>query len=158
MLKGFKEFISQGNAIDLAVGVVIGAAFGAVITSLTDSFLNPLIGAIFGQPDFTNVLQFSIATPWGEPAVVQPGAVFTALLNFLIVAFALYFFVVLPINKLNSKSKEILGVTEEEEEAPVSDEVALLMQIRDALVEQDGQSTEDAVQAPKATVEAPKAD
>lgn len=157
MFKGFKEFISQGNAIDLAVGVVIGAAFGAVISTLTDSFLNPLIGAIFGQPDFTHVLEFRIGL-LGEPAVVQPGAVLTALLNFFIVAAALYFFVVLPINKLNAKGKEALGIEEEKENEPVSDEVALLTQIRDALVSGDASAADKATEAAKATVEAAKAE
>lgn len=157
MLKGFKEFISQGNAIDLAVGVVIGAAFGSVIGALTDNFLNPLIGAIFGKPDFTHVLEFEIHL-FGDPAVVQPGAVLTALLNFLIVAAALYFFVIVPMNKFNAKSKEILGVENEEEEAPVSDEVALLTQIRDALTSKDEAAATKAVEAAKTTVEAAKAD
>lgn len=128
MLQGFKDFIARGNAIDLAVGVIVGAAFSEVISSLTDSVLNPLIGAIFGKPDFTEVGQFEIQL-LGDPAVVSPGAVVTALLNFLIVAFALYFFIVVPLNKLASKK-------DEPEDVPA--EVELLTQIRDTLQEVSG--------------------
>lgn len=132
MLQGFKEFISRGNAIDLAVGVVIGAAFGQVITAITDSFLSPLIGALFGQPNFDDVLSFQIQL-LGDPAVVKPGAILTALLNFLIVAFAIYFFVVVPLNKLAAKKDQALGVEKADEEEEVSPEVALLTEIRDSL-------------------------
>ncbi len=132
MLQGFKEFIARGNAVDLAVGVVIGAAFTQVITALTDSVLNQLIGALFGQPDFSKVGQFEIAL-LGDPAVVSPGAVLTALVNFLIVAFALYFFVVLPLNKLAARKAPA-----QEEAAPAPDpEVELLTQIRDLLRQQN---------------------
>lgn len=88
MIQGFKDFISRGNAIDLAVGVVIGAAFGEVITALVEDFLNPLIGALFGKPDFNSLFEFQIHL-LGDPAVVRPGVFLTALLNFLIVAAAL---------------------------------------------------------------------
>lgn len=132
MLQGFKDFISRGNAIDLAVGVIIGAAFGNVITALTEQFLNPLIGALFGQPNFDDVLSFEIGL-FGDPAVVKPGAILTALLSFLITAAALYFFVVMPLNKLADKKDEVLGIEQEEEEEPVSAEVALLTEIRDSL-------------------------
>ncbi len=138
MFAGFKEFISRGNAIDLAVGVVIGAAFSTVIDSLVEKVISPLIGAIFGQPNFDSVLQFEIGL-LGEPAVIQPGAVITALFNFLTVAFALYFFVVLPMNKLAEAQNKDVDVDEEE----VSPEVALLSEIRDSLKEsQVGTSTQ----------------
>lgn len=139
MIQGFKDFISRGNAIDLAVGVVVGAAFSEVISALVDQILNPLIGAIFGKPDFTNLFEFEIQL-LGDPAVVRPGALLTALLNFLIIAAALYFFVVLPINKMNEKKDAILGLEDEEEEE-VSAEVALLAEIRDALTAQPGSGT-----------------
>lgn len=134
MFQGFKEFISRGNAVDLAVGVVIGAAFGEIITAVTDKFLSPLIGALFGQPSFDNVLQFEVGL-FGDPAVVQPGAILTAVVNFLIVAVAIYFFVVVPLNKLAEKTNLDLGIAkeEEEEEEEVSPEVALLTEIRDSL-------------------------
>lgn len=126
MIKGFKEFISQGNAIDIAVGMVIGAAFTLVVTSLVDSVINPFIAGLVGRPDFSEVLQFTIG--FGDnSAVVQPGVVLTALLNFLLVALALYLFIVVPMNKLNERRTKV-----ETDTGP--DEVALLTEIRDALV------------------------
>ena len=128
MLKGFKEFISRGNAVDLAVGMVIGAAFTAVVTALVEKFLNPLIGGLFGEQNFDDVFHFSVGT-----ATVQPGAVITALVNFLLVAFALYFFIVLPMNALAARRKK-----EEAAETPeVSEDVQLLSEIRDLLKAQN---------------------
>lgn len=123
MIQGFKDFITRGNAIDLAVGVIIGGAFSTVVTALVDKFINPLVGGIFGKPNFDNVLEFTV-----RGATVQPGAILTALVNFLLVALALYFFIVLPMNKLASLRKP----AEEEPEA-VSDETQLLTEIRDLL-------------------------
>ena len=137
MIQGSKDFISRGNAIDLAVGVVVGAAFSEVISALVDQILTPLIGAIFGKPDFTNLFEFEIQL-LGDPAVVRPGALLTALLNFLIIAAALYLFVVVPINKMNEKKDKMLGVEEEDKEDEVSPEVALLSEIRDALTASSG--------------------
>lgn len=139
MIQGFKDFISRGNAVDLAVGVIIGAAFGEVVNAVVDKFFSPLIGALFGQPSFDNVLQFKIGL-FGDPAVVQPGAILTALFNFLVVAFALYFFIVVPLNKLNEKKDELLGIEEEEEEVPP--EIALLTEIRDSLRGEEAAKTE----------------
>ena len=128
MLKGFKEFISRGNAIDLAVGMVIGAAFTAVVTALVKQVINPLIGGLFGEQNFDDVFQFSVGT-----ATVQPGAVITALVNFLLVVFALYFFIVLPMNALAARRKK-----EEAAETPeVSEDVQLLSEIRDLLKAQN---------------------
>ena len=132
MIQGFKDFISRGNAIDLAVGVVIGAAFGEVITALVEDFLNPLIGALFGKPDFNSLFEFQIHL-LGDPAVVRPGVFLTAILNFLIVAAALYFFVVVPINAMNKKKDAMLELNKTEEEPEVSAEVQLLTEIRDSL-------------------------
>ena len=128
MLKGFKEFISRGNAIDLAVGMVIGTAFTAVVTALVKQVINPLIGSLFGEQNFDDVFQFTIGT-----ATVQPGAVITPLVNFLLVAFALYFFIVLPMNALAARRKK-----EEAVETPeVSEDVQLLSEIRDLLKAQN---------------------
>ena len=128
MLKGFKEFISRGNAVDLAVGMVIGAAFTAVVTALVEKFLNPLIGGLFGEQNFDDVFHFAVGT-----ATVKPGAVITALVNFLLVAFALYFFIVLPMNALAARRKK-----EEDAETPeVSEDVQLLSEIRDLLKAQN---------------------
>ena len=132
MIQGFKDFISRGNAIDLAVGVVIGAAFGEVITALVEEFLNPLIGALSGKPDFNSLFEFQIHL-LGDPAVVRPGVFLTALLNFFIVAAALYFVVVVPINAMNKKKDAMLELNKTEEEPEVSAEVQLLTEIRDSL-------------------------
>ncbi|MDO5034635.1 MAG: large conductance mechanosensitive channel protein MscL [Actinomycetaceae bacterium] len=133
MIQGFKDFIARGNAIDLAVGMVIGAAFTQIVTALTDNVLNPLIGGIFGQPRFDNVGQFTIGLA-GEPAVVQPGLLINAIINFLLVAIALYFFIVMPMNKWAERKKKEEAV----EEAAVDPQVALLEEIRDELKAQRG--------------------
>ena len=94
MLKGFRDFIMRGNVVDLAVAVVIGAAFGAVITSFVNDVLMQIIAAIGGQPDFSS-LSFKI----GE-GVIKYGSFLNALITFLLIAAAVYFVVVLPMNKL----------------------------------------------------------
>lgn len=133
MLEGFKKFIMRGNVIDLAVGVIIAAAFTPIVEALTKKVLMPLIGAIFGQPNFDSVLAFSI----GE-ATIEIGFVITAAVNFLLVAAALYFFVVMPMNKLSERAASKKPV---EEEAPVlSDEAKLLIEIRDALQAHNSQN------------------
>ena len=94
MLSGFKQFILRGNVVDMAVGVVIGAAFGGVVTALTKDLLTPLIAAIVGKPDFS-AISFTIN---GTPFPV--GDFINAAVSFLLIAAAIYFFVVLPINTL----------------------------------------------------------
>lgn len=126
MWKGFKEFIARGNAIDLAVGVVIGAAFTLVVNNLVDNVINPLIAGLFGEPTFDDVLAFTVGD-----AVVQIGTVLTALVNFLLVALALYAIVVVPMNKLNER--RMRGQEEEVEE-----QILLLREIRDSLKTRGG--------------------
>jgi large conductance mechanosensitive channel len=92
MLKGFKQFILRGNVIDLAVAVVIGAAFGAVVTAFVTNILNPLIAAIVGKPDFS---AFSATINGG---VISYGLFLNALISFLLIAAAVYFFMVAPMN------------------------------------------------------------
>lgn len=129
MLNGFKEFISRGNAVDLAVGVVIGAAFGTVVTSIVDSLINPLIAAIFGKPDMSHILTWTLRVTEDGPVILSLGTVLTALLNFLLVAAAIYFCVVVPLNRLAGLRKK--------EEASADEagpsEIDLLTQIRDSL-------------------------
>lgn len=124
MIDGFKNFIMRGNVVDLAVAVVIGAAFGSVITTLVDGFINPLIAAIVGQPDLSGLWAFEI-----NNAQFTIGAILGAVINFLLIAAAVYFVVVLPMNKLAERRKA--GV-EPEPEAPAED-VLLLQEIRDLL-------------------------
>lgn len=128
MIQGFKDFISRGSVIDLAVGVIIGGAFTQVVNALVDKVLNPLIGGIFGHPNFDTLLSFPIGTG-DNAATVQPGAIITALVNFLLVAIALYFFIVLPMNKLAAMNKTKV----EEAEPEQTEETKLLVEIRDLL-------------------------
>lgn len=100
MLKGFKQFILRGNVVDLAVGVVIGASFGTVVNSLVKDILTPFISAIFKAPDFSG-LSFTI-----NGSNFAYGNFLNALIAFLIVAVAVYFFVVTPINALISKTRK----------------------------------------------------
>jgi len=100
MLKGFRDFILRGNVVDMAVGVVIGAAFGAVVTSLTKDLLTPAIAAFVGKPDFSAVA-FTLN---GSKLLV--GNFLNALISFLLVATAVYFAVVVPVNHLMSRLKK----------------------------------------------------
>ncbi|HEV2275481.1 MAG TPA: large conductance mechanosensitive channel protein MscL [Acidobacteriaceae bacterium] len=97
MLKGFRDFILRGNVVDLAVAVVIGAAFGAIVTSLVTNIINPLIAAIVSKPDFS----FLTLTIHG--GVIKYGDFLNALISFLIIAASIYFLVVLPVNTLLAK-------------------------------------------------------
>ena len=94
MLDGFKKFILRGNVVDMAVGVVIGAAFGAVVTELTKAFLTPLIALIVGKPDYSN-LKFTV-----NATTFPVGEFVNACISFILIAAAVYFFVVVPINWL----------------------------------------------------------
>jgi large conductance mechanosensitive channel len=98
-MKGFKQFLLRGNVVDLAVGVVIGAAFGTVITAFVKDLLTPLIAAIVKQPDFS-AYSFTV-----NGSKFLYGDFVNAALSFLIVAASVYFFVVLPVNALVSRSR-----------------------------------------------------
>lgn len=128
MLEGFKEFIARGNAVELAVGVVIGGAFTAVVTALVDGIINPLIAGLFGRPNLDQIWVISLGD-----AQVLPGMVLTALINFLLVAAAVYFLVVVPLNRLAARRA---APEEPEEEPETPQDVALLTEIRDLLRDQ----------------------
>lgn len=98
-IQGFKEFIRRGSVVELAVAVVIGAAFGAVVTSLVADLLTPLVAAIFGQPDFSE-LNFTI-----NDSQFNYGNFINAVFAFVTIAAAIYFFVVLPMNKLEERRR-----------------------------------------------------
>ena len=98
MLKGFKQFILRGNVLDLAVAVVIGGAFGAVVTSLVSNIITPLIAAIVGKPDFS---AFNLTI---NGAVISYGLFLNALISFLLVAAAVYFFMVAPMNAWKARA------------------------------------------------------
>lgn len=120
MIKGFKEFIMRGNVIDLAVGVVIGAAFNALVTQLTASFLEPLIGLLLGGGVEGGT--FTV-----NDQVFDVGAFINAVITFLLTAAALYFLVVVPFNHLRERRER----GQEQEVEPTNEEkmVALLEQI-----------------------------
>ncbi|HCN39271.1 large conductance mechanosensitive channel protein MscL [Rothia sp. (in: high G+C Gram-positive bacteria)] len=121
MLTGFKDFITRGNVIDLAVGLIIGTAFTAVVNALVESVMMPAIAFITGDS-----VSFDQWLAFGD---VKIGVFLTAVVNFLIVAAALYFCIVMPINKFNEKRAAKLELEEEEEDP----QVALLKEIRDAI-------------------------
>jgi large conductance mechanosensitive channel len=125
VVSGFREFVLRGNAIELAVGVVIGAAFNALVTSVVTYLINPIVGAIFGKPDFNALWDITLR----HGATISVGHILTALVQFLIVAVAVYFVIVLPMNKLNER---MAGKKETVAAAPTPD-VQLLTEIRDLL-------------------------
>src|SRR5436190_17812834 len=94
MLQGFKQFILRGNVLDLAVAVVMGVAFGAVVTALVKDLITPLIGAIGGKPDFS-AIEFTV-----NGSKFPIGDFLNALVSFILIAAAVYFFIVLPMNTL----------------------------------------------------------
>ena len=96
-MKGFRQFILRGNVLDLAVAVVMGAAFGAVVTALVKDLVTPLIAAIFGKPDFS-AIQFEV-----NGSRFLPGDFINALTSFLLIAAAVYFFVITPMNALMAR-------------------------------------------------------
>lgn len=98
-MKGFKKFIMRGNVLDLAVAVVIGAAFGAVVTALVKDLITPIIAALVGKPDFSNI----VFTVNGSKFLI--GDFINSVLSFLLIAAAVYFFVVLPVNTLMARMR-----------------------------------------------------
>ena len=116
MLKGFRDFIARGNVIDLAVGVIIGAAFSGIVDSLVKDIITPLIGMVGGQPDFSAVKLGSVAV----------GNFVNAIVSFLIKAAGLYFLIVLPFNRLAARMAAA---------APPSPQEVLLREIRDLLAQ-----------------------
>ena len=121
MIKEFRDFMLRGNVVDLAVAVVIGAAFGAIVTSLVEDIITPLLG-ILGLPDFSTwVIEV------GE-AEMRIGNFLNTLISFLAIAAAIFFLVVKPMNAVNAR---LAAAEEEEEEGP--SEVDLLTEIRDEL-------------------------
>jgi large conductance mechanosensitive channel len=109
-MEGFRKFILRGNVVDLAVGVVIGAAFGAIVTALVKDLITPLIAAIVGKPSFSS-LHFTV-----HKSTFMYGDFINAIVSFLLIATAVYFFVVLPVNTLMSRF-----ATERDPDAPKKD-------------------------------------
>jgi large conductance mechanosensitive channel len=128
MLKGFKEFMTRGNVIELAVAVIIGTAFTAVVTSVVEKLINPLIAAIGGGSDIGLAVQLREGN---DKSIIDFGAIITALINFMIIAAVVYFFIVLPVKKIMERRRR-------GEEPPPAEptEADLLTEIRDLLREQ----------------------
>jgi large conductance mechanosensitive channel len=125
MIKGFKDFILRGNVVDLAVAVVIGAAFGAIVTTFTNSIIQPLVNAI--TPASSPGLGISVVAG-KQSTYIDFAAVITAALNFLIVAAIVYFIIVYPLNALKQRRRK------GEEPGPSEPtDVQLLIEIRDLL-------------------------
>ena len=123
MLEGFRDFLTRGNVVDLAVAVVIGAAFGAVVAAFSTDFIGGVLGAIGGTPDFGNA-----GVTVNDSKIVY-GSTINALINFVIVAAAVYFVVVIPMQALAARRA---GDADADTPAP-SDEAVLLTEIRDLL-------------------------
>ncbi len=137
MLKEFQEFISKGNVMDLAVGVIIGAAFGKIVASLADDVIMPIVGAILGGLDFNNyflalsssVTATSLAEAKKQGAVLGYGSFFTVIINFLILAWIIF----LMVKAVNTMRKKLERERAAAPAAPPPADVALLTEIRDLL-------------------------
>ncbi len=126
MLTGFRDFIMKGNVVDLAVAVVIGAAFGAVVNSFVKNILMPLIAALIGSPNFDSFGKFTV-----NHNDILFGVFLTVLVNFILVAAAIYFVVIVPMNHIIARRNAKLGIVDEE---PGADpQIELLTEIRDLL-------------------------
>lgn len=135
MFQGFRDFILRGNVIELATAVIIGGAFTAIVTAISDKIINPLIAAV-GSPDVGG-LGFRIR-PDVEATFVDFGAVITAAINFLIIAAVVYFVIVMPMNKVSELRKK---GADEEDIPPTTEE--LLAEIRDLMADGRQQQVPD---------------
>jgi large conductance mechanosensitive channel len=102
MMSGFKQFVLRGNVVDMAVGVVVGGAFAAVVAALTKDLLTPLIAALVGKPDFS-AIRFTV-----NGSIFALGDFINALVSFLLIAAVIYFFVILPINALTAEGSKLI--------------------------------------------------
>jgi large conductance mechanosensitive channel len=126
MFKGFKEFLSRGNIVDLAVAVVIGTAFTALVTKFTDSIITPLINRVgVNQQSDVGILRISV----GGGETLDLNILLSAAINFVLIAFVVYFFIVLPYNTLRKR-----GEVEQADDA----QIVLLKEIRDLLAASNG--------------------
>lgn len=134
MIKGFRDFVLRGNVIDLAVAVVIGAAFTAVVNSIVSNIFNPLIGALFQADSLDKVGLVEIPLIAGT-ATISFGAVLGAIVQFVLVALVVYFVFVLPINRMRAVAEAHLTneTPPAEQKPPAPTDVELLAEIRDLL-------------------------
>lgn len=131
MIQGFKEFILRGNVIDLAVAVVIGAAFTLIVNAIVAGLINPLIALIF-QADSLDGVVWTVTGLSGNEVVFALGSIIGAIINFLAVAVVVYFVFVFPMNKAKERAAAKAGIAEEEA-SDLPTEQELLVQIRDLL-------------------------
>ena len=135
ILNEFKAFISKGNVMDLAVGVIIGGAFGQIVASLVKDVITPAIGMVVGTPDFSNIaIGAHEVTVNGHTALaggVMIGNFLNAVVSFLILAFVVFFFLVKPMNALMAKVNKPVPPPDA---PPPAEDIVLLREIRDALV------------------------
>ena len=129
VLAGFKNFIMRGNVVELAVAIVIGAAFTALVNSIVTGLFTPLIAAVLGSTDLAEAGHFVV-----NEANFRPGLVLDGLIKFLVIAVAVYFVIVLPLNKLAERRAR--GI--EPEVAAIAMDTLLLQEIRDLLAAQQG--------------------
>lgn len=131
MFNEFKKFLLRGNVVDLAVAVVVGAAFGAVVTALVTNLINPVIGLVGGQ-DFADLgITLKDATSTDPAVVLGYGAVVSAVINFVLVAGAVFFLIVKPLNVIAERRKK--GEEPADDTPAPTDEAVLLTEIRDLL-------------------------
>ena len=123
MLNEFKEFIARGNVLDLAVGIIIGGAFGAIVSSLVDNIIMPFVGILLGGIDFS-----SLSLTIGDAELLYGGFI-QSIVDFLIIAFAIFMFIRI-INSFRKKEEEAV---EEEKEEEIDEQTQLLIEIRDLL-------------------------
>jgi large conductance mechanosensitive channel len=133
VLKGFRDFILRGNVIDLAVAVVIGAAFTAIVTAIVNGFINPLISAVFNASSLDKALQVGIPTVGGGQSTLSFGLIIGAIINFLAVAAVVYFVMVMPMNHFKERLEARKDAATPADEPPAPTDVELLAEIRDLL-------------------------
>ena len=134
MIKGFRDFIAQGNVIDLAVAVVIGGAFTAIVNSVVASTITPLVGLFF-EADAAGKFGPVLTGLYGQKVTFPLGELISAIISFIAVALVVYFVFVHPMNLLKERQARKAGIVEE---APAPTDTELLIQIRDLLEKQNG--------------------
>ncbi|MFG1785252.1 large-conductance mechanosensitive channel protein MscL [Rhodococcus oryzae] len=135
MLKGFKEFLLRGNVLDLAVAVVVGAAFTAIVTSFTENIVNPLVASLGGS----NEMGFGFQITDSPETFVNLGAVLSAVINFVLIAAVVYFVLIVPFNSVKERF-----MTEEEKEAT---DIELLTEIRNLLADANADTNSTRVES-----------
>ena len=119
-MSGFKQFVLRGNVVDMAVGVVVGGAFTAVVAALTKDLLTPLIAALIGKPDFS-AIRFTV-----NGSVFALGDFINALVSFLLIAAVIYFFVILPVNALSVEGSKLIRKVFADHERAIEDALSRL--------------------------------